>query len=332
LLGTKLQYYHQRLFSAVVSRFNEELKQARLKDMERLTFAMGLFDFKSQDGMEKEVTKNILLELKLRVQEIMKYPRCLAAIAHFLTILGVHDVDIIKSVLTKDFIDLTYGESRVRKPAKFIQKFFEISGKNRMKIGHEVLCLDSFTRINLKSSYDGPQLDKKLRALITKHESHYVPYRDQPYKLTHSDLLILNVKEYLEVRYGPNNLRHILPHFERPDIIYCFNENNESVTDQLVDIFPPLYAGEILSKEFLLSRKPEFAENMDKYKMVAVVVGGWNLYIRNTDIPTGGLRLKIDQLKMIGYKPILIHWHDWRTLSGSDKDQLIKIDMKRALA
>ena len=109
LLGTNLQYCHQQLFEAIVVRINQDLKASRLKDIERITFAMGLFDFKTESGVEKELLQNIIKELKHRVDEIMLYPKCLGANAHYLSMLGVYDIDIIRSVLKEDFINFAYG-------------------------------------------------------------------------------------------------------------------------------------------------------------------------------------------------------------------------------
>ena len=171
-----------------------------------------------------------------------------------------------------------------------------------------------------------------MRALITKFQSNYVPYRGQTYKLTYSDQLLLNLKEFMEERHGYNTLTQVLPHYQRPDIVYCFNENGKSVTKEIMDCFPPLYQGDILTREYLLSKKKEFADNIEKYQMVAVVLGGWNFYLRGTRIPTGGLRMKVEQLKMIGYRPILIHWSDWNQMSIKEKKKLIDDEVERALS
>lgn len=170
-----------------------------------------------------------------------------------------------------------------------------------------------------------------MRQVITKYRSHYVPYRGQPYRLTHSDQLLLNLKEFLERIYGVNILHQVLPHFQRPDVVYCFDENGNSVTDKLLDCLPPLYDGVIVTKEYLLSKKTEFADNIDKFRMVAVILGGWNFYLRGTKIPTGGLRMKMEQLEMIGYQPILIHWDDWLHMKMSEKEKLFEREIKRPL-
>lgn len=201
-----------------------------------------------------------------------------------------------------------------------------------MKIGREILCLDSFTRINLKGRYDGPQLSKRLRANIFKFQSNYVPYRGQSHKMTHADQLLLNLKEVLEAKFGSNVLTHILPHYQRPDVICCFDENGNPVTDKFLDCFPPRNSGEILSKEFLLSRDEKLAAEMGNCQMLAVILGGWNFYLRDTNVPTGGLRMKLEQLEMIGYKTVLVHWSTWKNLRMDEKEKFIEAEVRKALS
>lgn len=156
-----------------------------------------------------------------------------------------------------------------------------------MVIGREVLALDSYTRINLNGKYEGPQLSEKLRANITKFQTNYVPYRGQPYKLTHADQMLLSLKEALEKKYGPNMLTHILPHYQRPDLILCFDENGKPVTGELEKCFPDHYIGKILSKEYLFERSDVLAGRFNSCQLVAIILGGWNFYLRDTDKPTG---------------------------------------------
>lgn len=124
--------------------------------------------------------------------------------------------------------------------------------------------------------------------------------------MTHSDQLLLNVKEFFGQKYGFNTLRLVLPHYQLTDIVHCFDENGKSVTSKIIDCLPTTYYdGTILTKEYIFSQNKELADNADKYKLVAVVIGGWNLYLRGTRVPTGGLRMKLEQLEMIGYRTIL---------------------------
>lgn len=158
-----------------------------------------------------------------------------------------------------------------------------------------------------------------MRKNITRFQSCYVPARIQKWKLSQTDKLTLDIKEELETRYGPTKLTHVLPHYQMCDIIMCFDRNGNSVTDKILDVFPQDYSGNILSKERLLSQVPEFKDNINDYKIISVVIGGWNLYIRNEVRPTGGLAMKEQQLKLIGLEPVVIYWADWRKYEDERK-------------
>lgn len=203
-----------------------------------------------------------------------------------------------------------------------------------MTYSRDILCLDSFTRINLKGIYNGPQLPEKTRRGISTFQSHFVPYRDQSFKMTHSDRLTVDIQEYAELKFGPNILTQVLPHIERPDIIYCFDENRKSVTDELFDCFNPKgkHLGEIYSKEFVLAQKPQFADKMDKYKMISIVIGNWNLFHRDSRIPSGYLQLKLTQLELIGYIPVVIHWSDWVNKTLVVREELLVNEINKVLS
>jgi hypothetical protein len=127
ILGTNLQYLHQELFEAIVRRYNDNIKNIRLKDIERLTFAMGLYDFKTSSGVEKEFLLKVIEELKLRVEEVVTYPRCMSATAHYLTICGVYDIDIMKSVLMEKFVNFAYGRWNHPKSYLWLIESFQVA-------------------------------------------------------------------------------------------------------------------------------------------------------------------------------------------------------------
>lgn len=145
-------------------------------------------------------------------------------------------------------------------------------------------------------------------------------------------MLTLDLKEFMERQFGENTLVHVLPHFERPDIVYCFDENGKSVTKELINCFPANYNGEIIFKESVLSKRLEMIDNMEKYRMVAIVLGGWNLYLRDTNQPTGELRMKLEQLEIVGYKPILMNWQTWMKMNIIAKEEYLNKEITRALS
>lgn len=151
--------------------------------------------------------------------------------------------------------------------------------------------------------------------------------------MTYSDKLTLDIQEFTDFKFGASALTQVLPHFERPDIIVCFDENGKPVTSDIINKFSEraVHTGQIYSKEFVLSQVPEFADKIDKLKMVAIVVGGWNFYLRDTKKPTGVLRMKLEQLEMIGYKPVLINYNDWNSAHLQEKQDLLVNNVNAAI-
>ena len=110
LLGTNSGHCHQKLIEAVVNRFNKEIDQAIVKNFTELTFMLSHFNFKTESGIEKELMTKIIKELKLRVDEVVKVPRSLPIVMNNLAMCGIHDDEIMKTVLTEKFYRFAYGE------------------------------------------------------------------------------------------------------------------------------------------------------------------------------------------------------------------------------
>lgn len=315
LIGVNMQNCHEELIIKITEKLNSEIKNIRLKDLDRMSHVISLYDIESKNGIEIEFMKNVLNELRVRVDEIIKHPRCFTSTLHYLTLKGIYDLELIASALKENFLTFAYG-------------------KNAKALSRDILCLDCYTKINLKGVYDGPQLNDRMRRTIATLQSQFIPYRNSPYKLTHTDKLLLDVKDFAEIKFGPNIMTQVLPQYERPDVIYCFDENGKSITNQLEDCYQPRteHTGNIYSKDFVLSQRPELAAQAEKLKMVSIVIGGWNFYLRDKEKPTGSLRMKLEQLKLIGYTPVLIFWHDWANQPLHVKEEIFMRKMNEALS
>jgi hypothetical protein len=314
LLGVNMQNCHEKLNVKIIEKINAEIENVRLKDLDRLSHVISLYDIETESGIELEFMKNVLNQLRLRVDEITKHPRCFTSTVHYLSLKGIYDLELIAAAQKENFLTFAFG-------------------KNIKAYSREILALDCFTKINLKGIYKGPELSEKLKRHIATLQSMFIPYRNQPYKLTHTDKLLLDVKEFAEIKFGPNVITQALPQYERPDIIYCFDENGKSITDQVADVFNPrdVFTGTIFTKDHVLSKKPELAARADKLRMLAIVIGGWNFYLRGTRKPTGTLRMKLEQLRLIGYTPVLIYWDDWASKPLHIKQELFMTKMSEAL-
>lgn len=110
LLGTNLQNCHQQLIEKIVRKFNEEISSVRLKDLDRISLIVALYDLKTESGIEMEFLRNVLEQLKTRVEEIVHHPRCFTSTLHYLAMKGIYDVELLQAALKESFIVFAYGK------------------------------------------------------------------------------------------------------------------------------------------------------------------------------------------------------------------------------
>lgn len=280
LLGTSFQCCDAECVSAVIKRFNKDYKNGRLKDFERIAFVMALFDVDTEDS--NNLCRSILEEIPNRKEDIMKYKRCYPSLLNSLVMCGHFDQEMIHVALSKQFYEAAYGQN--------------------MLLGRDIFCLDSFTRIELQSQYKGAQLTERQRRNYAKLLCNYLPDKDSKYKKSVSDRCLLETKEALDNIYGSQCtvIENLLPHFNGPDIMIAFNAATEQPLEVRTLHMPEVYSGIILSREELLKS----IDNAEDVRLVAVVFGGFNAYVRGTEQATGTLRLKIKQLKQIGHRVV----------------------------
>lgn len=88
---------------------------------------------------------------------------------------------------------------------------------------------------------------------------------------------------------------------EFSDVIVACDRRTGKGLDVL-DRYPEHYSGTIISKDLLLNGLPD----VEHFEMINLIVGGWNNYVRNQDRLTGLLNFKMEQSKLIGFKPIMV--------------------------
>ncbi|CRK95746.1 CLUMA_CG009203, isoform A [Clunio marinus] len=308
--GSYIYYSPDDLIEILLRRFTNEMNDLKLPELADISHVLYILDMETESGVEKEFLEKLSQKLKLREKEILQNPRDLVSIAQNLSMCGFYDLEVIELILKEKFIKFAYGD-------------------NIRAISRDVLSLDVFAQINLKDTYKGPKLDDRTRRIIAKYNTFYVPIREEFFRKTKLDFFTLEVKEFMEQIFGFNFVTHILPHFPQSDIIYCFDEHGKSVTDCLV--FPPFYQGKILSKEFLLSEKAEFGDNINKFSLLAVIIVGNNSHLKGSLKPTGALQMKIQQLQKIGFKSLLIYWNEWNRHTKIENEEKIRKKIDKLL-
>lgn len=197
LLGSDILLCHRPTMELCLQRFAAApVAEIRLKDMERVAFVMGVFNYRSASGVADALSERFLGELKGRVPEIMRHPRCLPMCLQFLSWRGAADAELLAQVLSEAYCRHAYGRN--------------------VRLGRELFGLDSYAKIDLRETYEGEYLELKRRRQMGILLVHYIPSRENGFKLSATDRMLLEMMEAVEREFGACRLAHVLPHFDRP--------------------------------------------------------------------------------------------------------------------
>lgn len=108
LTGTNCLSPNKELIQLVTNRIQEDITEARLKELERVCLSMTMFNADC-DQLAKLIAEE--LQRPERADEIRKYGRCLPALLHYLSIRNIFIPDLISMCLSKAFRDTYYGKN-----------------------------------------------------------------------------------------------------------------------------------------------------------------------------------------------------------------------------
>ncbi|XP_061393204.1 FAST kinase domain-containing protein 5, mitochondrial-like [Musca vetustissima] len=300
LLGCELQCCHEEIVEKILNKFHNEMSNTRLKDLERISLAVALFNIKTPNKIEDLLCQKILESLKGRIDEIMKHPKCFTNCLHYLTLRGFYDKEMLSVALDRRFLKHAVGSS--------------------LAISREIFNLDTFVKVNLANdNYEGNQLADKYRKTMGKMLTHYIPDNNPKYKLNATDRILLQMKEITAGFLPHCQLKHILPNYERADVVICYDRVKRKSLP-LSPTCPEDYNGIILTREQLLGDKLH-----EDIETVAFIIAGWNNVIRGKNRHTGLFDMKLKQLELLGHKSVVIYWHEWRELeTRQDRINFVK--------
>lgn len=86
------------------------------------------------------------------------------------------------------------------------------------------------------------------------------------------------------------------------DVIIVYDKSTKSAID-VAHNFPELYSGKIIDRAMLLEGLDINPKDVD---IINFVIGGWNNYVRDTQKLNGLIKLKIEQSKIMGFRPMLV--------------------------
>ncbi|XP_065365157.1 FAST kinase domain-containing protein 5, mitochondrial [Calliphora vicina] len=300
LLGCELQCCHDEIIEKIMHKFHDQLESTRLKDLERISLVIALFNIRTPSKIEELLCEKILQSLQGRIEEILKHPKCFTNCLHFLTLRGYYDKDMLSTALERKFLKHAVGSNLPK--------------------CREIFHLDTFVKLNLlEEGYEGAQLQDKYRKTMGKMLTHYIPERNSKFKLNATDNILLQIKEITNGILPHNQFKHILPNYERSDVVICYDrEQKKSV--EISPECPENYNGDILTRDLLLG-----VNNRKEVDTIAIVIAGWNNVVRGKDRHTGLFDMKLKQLEILGHKYVVIYWHEWRELeTHQDRIQFVK--------
>ncbi|GLH07066.1 Uncharacterized protein GBIM_12612 [Gryllus bimaculatus] len=113
LAGTNAQVLHERLVLAVAERFAREAGAARIKDLERMALALGLFGVAPPPDARPCIFDALQRELRdpARAKELAAYGRCLPRVLYFLSLCGVYPLDLLQRAMHPDYLAQHFGEA-----------------------------------------------------------------------------------------------------------------------------------------------------------------------------------------------------------------------------
>ncbi|KAJ8724989.1 hypothetical protein PYW07_015947 [Mythimna separata] len=287
LVGTSTLNLHEKCLHKIAETVIQSMAQARIKDLERLVLSYGTFNLIPQT--KECFFSKVMDELRSpeRRAEIATHGRSFACCIAYLSLLGIHPVDLINKVLSQEFLEQTYG------------KYFYNYGREILTLNNvaELFCSDS--QVN--------RLQNKYIQVLAKKFTDYIPSEDYVKNYNVTERMVLDIMKVLKETRGGNEYvvgEHVLAHHQRGDVIICNDQSGSPVP--VKDAFP--------TKEFGLLRKPP-----NDNHWIALVIAGRNAIINNTDNATGFFTSKIKQLEALGYHAALVPWSKYIKLKSTEE-------------
>ncbi|XP_046395478.1 uncharacterized protein LOC124162849 [Ischnura elegans] len=299
LIGSNIQLMHEGVMDVIAEKFLAEMKDCRIKDIERLAFIMTLFNYNPKTN--PSIYEAMVTEIRERVaereidstkwQEIDDYGECFLRFLSYLIFQHIFPLDLIEKAMNSDFIKKSYG-------------------KNVNDIGREVFMLDISLEILFPEQMKyrlNPELRGKLSRKFLAHSSRFSKGK----RLSAGDRLLIDVFDNVKLLSGSADgvfLDHILPQFERPDVIFCTAKN-----EVFHNVSPPKY------NHTTIPHCP-----VEPGTWCVLVTGSRNNFVKLDNRPTGPLLHKMLLLEKLGFRPILVPFFEWETLRNNEKRRYLR--------
>ncbi|XP_078049036.1 FAST kinase domain-containing protein 5, mitochondrial [Augochlora pura] len=278
--------YDPIIMEHIIQRLQEDFSSARLKDIERIIYAVCTIVPHTDNHIYNKFLNLLLSSYKTtRAKEISHYPqtfiRCVAYFMHR----KIFSEELIRYVLNPEFVKNSYNS-------------------NMKLLTNEYLFLHCTVQIELPH-YTGPLLSKDIHNCLIKKFCCKSELRGRLPFVRFRTEVIHSCKELL----GENvHIDYLLPHYYFPDVVLGFDEQNKLI---------PISS--------ILSEMPEGSikyvpkKHLQTMKWKVLVILNENSEIYNYNKYIGQIYTRLRQLQTIGYTPIPVTRTIWDTLNTDDK-------------
>lgn len=278
-LGAKQRVFNEQLIHVIIRRFLDNLDNLRIKDVERALLAISTFNHKTINGIEKQFCDKVQEYLLMSLDT--KYSTSLIRCISYLVVFGVADARLINWALSPEVHANVYGES--------------ITGDE-----HALLLIDSYAKINLSETYAANKLSEiQCAELMLKVCEFEVAGQKSELVDEIGDILKMNGIHYISTRS--------IPYVPFPDVFIVYNKR----THKAVRIIDGNTNGMILNSNTLHKNNPN-------WEAIAIVPCLQRQLVYNSNRYNGIFQLKLDQLKMLGFKTIVIKKTIWNCYKNPD--------------
>ncbi|XP_043252920.1 uncharacterized protein LOC122397674 [Colletes gigas] len=288
-----LRVYDKILLNNICERLLNEISYARIKDMERITYALcTLAPYTELHEELHKVLDELLLTYKTRREkEIQKYPSAFLRILTFLSMKNIYSTELIEHALNPAIVNCIYSN-------------------NVKLLTNDLLIMECSTKIEVPN-YTGPFLKDKIYQCLIKKYCSKNDVTDRHSMVTLRTEIIFICKEILGLNIYTDN---VLPHYySNVDIIFGFDEHKNSVPVE-----------HILSAMPYGSIKRVDDDNLSKIQWKILYLLSDRTKVRGRDGYIGPCYQQLRQLKTIGYTPIPLCEFMWKNLTENEKHNYLR--------
>lgn len=285
-----IRVYDEDLTIQIVERVKKEIKTARIKDIERILFA--IYSVAPNNDYYQEACQILMNEIletyeTVRLTEVQRHPLSLVRSLTYALSRNIYMLQLIQYVLNPTYVQNIY--------------------KGLMKhMTNDLLLLECSVKIEIPD-YEGPFLTKGMYEFLVQH--YLRPNSNNRKKWSNisfqTDVTYI-CKHYIGIDVY---IDYILPHYPVKEIIFGLDEHDNPV--QIEPILSSMPTGSI---------KYVNTENLKNIKWNILYLIPYDQKLFGRDDYAGSVHSKFKQLQAIGYSPIVIDEAEWNSFT-EDKDK-----------